>query len=149
VFSSNVPAKYTIIAAIVEEGQPKILTHVCDYGTDATPNPSPLPNPNPTPSPTTLKEWVTQNIPPDGKTQSAMLADCVDMVADAINRGTIKSVDAAYALLRNVTQTKIKINIWKSFLDELSVKVSEQLKNSFDVKQLAIVFKEIAVGLRL
>jgi hypothetical protein len=30
-FASNVPARYTIIAAIVEAGQSKIITHIIDY----------------------------------------------------------------------------------------------------------------------
>jgi hypothetical protein len=143
VFASNVSAKYTIIAAIVDNGQPKILTHVCEYGT--TPRPSPEPNPTP---PTTLKDWVTQNIPPDGKTQSAALANCYEAVADSINNGTIKTIDAGYALLRSTTQTKIKTEILKSFLDKLAVKISEQLKDNSDVKKLASLFKEIAQGLK-
>jgi hypothetical protein len=107
-FASNVPARYTVIAAIVENGQPKILTHVCEYG--ISPEPSPIPKPNPTP-PVTLKDWVSQNTPPDGKEQAAALADCYESVADSIHKESVKSIEAAYALIRNVTQTKTDINI--------------------------------------
>ncbi|GHT31623.1 hypothetical protein FACS1894214_3090 [Planctomycetales bacterium] len=146
-FASNVPAKYTIIAAIVEDGQPKILTHVCEYGILPNPQPNPSPKPNPNP-PATLKDWVTQNVPAEGKTQSAALADCYESVADFINKGTITTVDAAFALLRSATQTKIKTDVWKQFLDELSVKVTESINGSTDIKTLASLFSEIAAGLK-
>lgn len=77
-FSSNIAAKYTIVAAIVEEGKPRMLQHICQYG--MTPNPSPDPRPDPTPEPqpepVTLTDWVRQNIPEAGKPQAAALASC-------------------------------------------------------------------------
>ncbi|GHT16630.1 hypothetical protein FACS1894189_0770 [Planctomycetales bacterium] len=146
-FSSNVPAKYTIIAAIVEDGQPKILTHVCEYGILPNPQPPPLPKPNPTP-PATLKDWVTQNVPAEGKTQATALADCYESVADSINKETIKTADAAFALLRSAAQTKIKTDVWKPFLDELSVKVTESINGSTDIKTLSLIFSEIAADLK-
>ncbi|MGL4594335.1 MAG: hypothetical protein ACRCUY_06360, partial [Thermoguttaceae bacterium] len=61
-FASNIAARYTIIAAIVENGEAKILLHFCDYG-GTVPNPSPSPTPIPLPKPETLKDWVQQNKP--------------------------------------------------------------------------------------
>jgi hypothetical protein len=158
VFASNVPAKYTIIAAIVDEGEstkkPKILTHVCDYGIspEPIPNPSPTPSPSPTPKPTpnpvTLSSWVTKNIPATGYSQAAALASCYESAAEAIDKGTIKTTAAAYSALRTATQTKINIDVWQPFLDELSVKITERLDGSSDIKKLGTVFSEIAVGLK-
>ena len=148
-FASNVPAKYTIIAAIVEDGVPKILQHVCEYGTspEPTPNPSPTPNPTPTPQPVVLGEWIKQNIPEAGLGQCAALATCYESAADAIEKNAIRTTDAAFSTLRTATQTKIKPEIWGTFLDQLAVKVTEKLANG-DVKKLGAIFIEIADGLK-
>ncbi|MCL2305694.1 MAG: hypothetical protein FWC43_10150 [Planctomycetaceae bacterium] len=150
-FASNVPAKYTIIAAIVEEGVPKILSHICDYGLspEPTPGPTPTPNPTPIPQPANLTEWVTKNIPESGRSQAAALASCYEAAAEAIEKNAIRTTEAAFSTLRTATQTKIKPDIWGSFLDQLAVKVTEKLDGSNDVKKLGTIFSEIANGLRL
>jgi len=147
-FASNVSAKYTVIAAIVEDGVPKILSHLCEYG--PSPEPAPLPNPPPTPSPqpANLTEWVTNNIPADGQRQCAALASCYEAAADGIDKGSIKSIDAAFAAIRTASQTKIKPGLWGPFLDQLAVKVTEKLDGSNDIRKLGTIFKEIAEGLR-
>ena len=81
-FASNVSAKYTIVAAIVEDGVPKILTHVCEYGNAPTPSPTPTPNP----PPTNLAEWVTKNIPEGGQSQCAALASCYESAAEGMTK---------------------------------------------------------------
>jgi hypothetical protein len=148
VFSSNVPSKYTIIAAIVEDGQSKILTHVIDYGVSPNPSPTPIPNPNPEPEPVTLSQWVQKNIPPLGYSQVSALATCYESVVTGIENGTIKSQAAAYSLIRTATQTKINIEIWQPFLGKLSVKVTEKLDGSDDVQKLGLIFKDITEGLK-
>ena len=113
-FASNVSATYTIIAAIIEDGVPKILTHICEYG--ISPEPSPSPIPNPTPEPTNLTDWVSKNIPEGGRSQCTALASCYESAVEGIDKGTIKSIDAAYSAIRTATQTKIKPEVWgKSF----------------------------------
>ncbi len=144
-FASNVPAKYTIIAAVVEGGVPKILTHVCEYGTQPTPPPNPKPNPPPN---QTLKDWVAQNIPDTGTSTAAALAACYESVAQEIEKGSILSQEAAFSALRTATQTKIDIGIWSGFLDTLSEKVTETLDGSTDIHRLGTIFTEIADGLR-
>lgn len=146
-FASNVPARYTIIAAIVTEGQSKILTHVIDYG--LSPEPTPQPTPEPIPEPVTLSHWVRKNVPPLEYSQASALAACYESVVTGIENGTIKSQAAAYSLIRTATQTKINISIWQPFLDKLSVKVTEKLDGSDDVKKLGLIFKEIADGLKV
>ena len=152
-FASNVPAKYTIVAAIVEDGVPKILQHVCEYGIspEPTPSPSPTPSPTPTPKPTPptvlLGEWIRQNVPEAGRGQCAALAACYEATADAIEKGAIRTTDAAYSTLRTATQTKIKPEKWSSFLDQLAMKVTEKLGDG-DVKKLGTILTEIADGLK-
>jgi hypothetical protein len=151
-FASNVPAKYTIVAAIVEDGVPKILQHICEYGISPepspTPSPHPTPNPSPTPPPTIiLGEWIKQNIPEAGRGQCAALAACYEAAADAIEKNAIRTPDAAFSTLRTATQTKIKPEIWGTFLDQLSGKVTDKLENG-DVKKLGTIFIEIADGLK-
>ena len=84
VFSTPRAGNYTIIAATIVEGKPLVLTHACSYGTSPTPWPQPDPQPQPQPDPpkpSTLKDWVTQNIPNDGRKDTKYLADCFDNAA--------------------------------------------------------------------
>jgi len=154
-FSSSVPAKYTIVAAIVDEGNPKILQHVCLYGLTPYPDPSPTPNPDPNPSPTpeptpeNLTEWVRQNIPLAGREQSAILASIYETTADAIERGTIRTQAAAFSSIRANTQAKIKPGTWEKFLDELSAQIQSKLDGSTEIKPLGALFREIAIGLKI
>jgi hypothetical protein len=153
-FASNVPAKYTIIAAIIDGGdsvqKAKILTHICEYG--VSPEPEPLPNPSPTPNPSpnpvTLSNWVTQNIPQEGHSQATALGSCYESAATSIENGTIKTQDAAFSIIRTATQTKISIDVWQTFLDKLSGKITERLNGSLDIKKLGTLFSEIAIGLK-
>ena len=152
-FASNIPSKYTIIAAIVEEGVPKILTHICEYGLqpEPQPDPGPSPNPDPTPNPppiTTLKDWVTKNVPESGVKQAAALASCYESAAQGIENGSIRTLEAAFSVIRTASQTKIDTEIWSSFLDTLSGKITEKLAGNTDVKTLGTIFGEIAEGLK-
>jgi hypothetical protein len=142
IFATNTPATYTIIAAITVDNEPKVLTHVCNYGVSPNPNPSPPPNPQ------SLSEWVRQNIPESVSTEVESLASCFELTADAIDAGTIKTTAAALAIIRTSTQTKIDINIWQPFLDKLANKIDEQLKKQNDIKQLKLILYEIVEGLR-
>ena len=150
-FASNIPSKYTIIAAIVEEGVPKILTHICEYGLQPGPQPSPNPDPTPKPNPppiTTLKDWVSQNVPEAGKSKAAALASCYESAALGIESDSIRSQEAAFSVIRTATQTKIDIEIWSTFLDALSDKITEKLAGNNNVKTLGTIFNEIAEGLK-
>lgn len=151
-FSSNITAKYTIVAAIVEEGKPRILQHIFQYG--MPPNPTPGPNPEPDPSPTPepqperLSDWVRQNIPKAGKPQAMALASCYESAASAIEKGTINTPEAAFSAIRTNTQTKIKVEVWKDFLEQLSGKITVELGEAKDIKKLGTIFSEISVGLK-
>ncbi len=151
-FSSNIAAKYTIVAAVIEEGKPRILQHVCQYGLTPSPTPGPNPNPDPTPKPepepSNLSDWVRQNIPEAGKSQCSVLASCYESAALGIERGSIKTPEAAFSAIRTNTQTKIKIDVWKDFLDKLSEKINERYTGNRDIKELGAIFKEIADGMK-
>jgi hypothetical protein len=153
VFASNVDAKYTVVAAVVESGTPKILQHVCEYGVTPGPTPEPTPQPNPEPKPEpepqTLTEWVKQNVPEAAKSQSNILASVYESAASGIERGTIRTPEAAFSSVRTNTQSKIKLDLWRDFLDQLSEKVNERYTNNRDIKELGVIFSEIANGLRL
>ena len=149
-FSSSVPAKYTIVAAIVEDGTPKILQHACLYGVTPSPSPNPGPSPEPTPEPTpnNLVEWVRQNLPDAGRGQTAVLASIYEPTASAIERGTIKTQAAAFSSIRANTQAKIKGDILEKFLDDLADQVQAKLEGSTEIKPLGQLFREIADGLK-
>ena len=156
-FSSNIPAKYTIVAAIVEDGKPKILQHVCLYGVTPSPDPSPGPDPTPPPGPTpepkpeptTLAEWVRQNIPSAGREQSAVLASIYETTAESIERGTIRTQAAAFSSIRANTQAKIKPGTWEKFLDDLSGQIQTKLNGNTEIRPLGTLFREIADGLKV
>ena len=150
VFASNVDAKYTVVAAVVESGTPKILQHVCEYGVTSgpMPEPTPQPSPEPKPEPQTLSEWVKKNVPENAKSQSNILASVYESAASGIERGTIRTPEAAFSSVRTNTQSKIKLDLWRDFLDQLSEKVNERYTNNRDIKELGTIFNEIAVGLK-
>ena len=150
VFSTPRAGNYTIIAATILDGNPLVLTHACSYGVNPSPNPQPEPNPQPDPQPEppkTLKEWVTQNIPENGRKDTKNLADCYDSVASSLERGTIRSVDAGFASLRNTSQTRVNAKTWNSFFEGLEPQVNEKLGTG-NAKDLAGIFRQIASGLR-
>ena len=156
-FASNSPAKYTIIAAVVEEGIPKILTHICEYGVQPQPEPEPQPKPDPKPQPDpqpnpnpalVLKDWVRRNVPESGQKQAAALASCYESAASSIEGGSIRTQEAALSVIRTASQTKINKEAWSGFLDTLSEKITEKLAGSSDVKSLGTIFSEIAEGLK-
>ena len=150
VFSTPRAGNYTIIAATIVEGKPLVLTHACSYGTSPIPNPQPNPQPQPQPDPpkpATLKEWVTQNIPKDGMKDTKYLADCFDNAASGMERGTIRTLDAAYASVRTCTQTKVSNKVWSTFFDGLEVEVNGKLGDG-KTKDLAVLYRQIAQGLR-
>jgi hypothetical protein len=162
-FASNVPAQYTIVAAVVEGSDkkvPKILLHVCDYGISdkkpspppnpgpaPNPAPSPTPGPQPPPGPESLRDWVRQNIPDTGRQEGVILAACYEAVADAIDTGTIQSQAAAFSSIRTNTQAKITTDVFDTFLDGLSAQIQIRLDGSTDVKALGKILREIADGL--
>ena len=152
-FASNIPSKYSIIAAVVEDGVPKILTHICEYGLqpqpDPGPNPDPTPKPNPPPKPAvTLKDWVSQNVPEAGKSKAAALASCYESAALGIENGSIRSQEAAYSVIRTASQTKINVETWSTFLDGLAEQIVHQLNGEASVARLGVIFAEIAEGLK-
>jgi hypothetical protein len=140
IFATNIPATYTIVAAIIVNNEPKILTHNCNYGVSPTPAPTPV---------LSLSDWVRQNIPDVGVEHIASLASCYELTIDAIDKKKIKTVSAALSLLRNTTQTKINISIWQPFLDKLSDKISVQLNNCNDIYELKTILSEIYSGLQI
>jgi len=89
-----------------------------------------------------------KNIPEGGQSQCAVLASCYETTAEAIEKNTIRTTEAAFSTLRTATQTKIKPDIWGPFLDQLAVKVTERLGGSNDVRKLGVIFSEIANGLK-
>ena len=148
VFSTPRAGNYTIIAATILDGNPLVLTHACSYGVNPSPNPQPEPDPQPEPpKPLTLRDWVAQNIPADGKNSAKYLADCYDSAASGMERGTIRSLDAAYASVRTSSQTKVSSKVWGGFFDGLSTQVDEKL-GSGNTKDLATLYRQIAQGLR-
>ena len=148
VFSTPRAGNYTIIAATIVDNKPLVLTHACSYGINPTPYPQPDPQPQPDPpKPATLKDWVTQNIPSDGRKDMKYLADCFDSAASGMERGTIRTVDAAYASIRTNTQTKVSNKTWGGFFDGLEAEVNAKLGDG-KTKELASLYRQVAQGLR-
>ncbi len=163
VFATNRSDRYTVIAATIDDGKPSILAHSCLYGRIdptpepsptpgpepiPTPTPSPIPTPTPTPTPDSLTQWVATNIPPDGIGDRIAVAELYQSAATAIENGLIYTVDAAVSRVRTGTMTRCDTVVWQGFFDELSSKVKTEMEaHPFDVKQLSVLYRQIATGL--
>ena len=147
VFSSKEKGYYTIVAAVVFDGKPKLLSAELNYG-----GPSPGPQPEPEPTPQTLKEWVVMNKPPFPE-EAAKLAQTYQETASALERGLIWTADAVFSRLRGGAQSLLVNSQWKGFLSELTNEMgpanpSGGRLTTEEKKRLVVQLQEIAAGLQ-
>ncbi|MDO4558908.1 MAG: hypothetical protein Q4C47_08080 [Planctomycetia bacterium] len=131
---------------------PKILVHECLCAEKSEPEPSPDPDltpvPPPSPQPQSLRGWIVDHLPAELQSQAPSLADVYETVAGEIDRGMIRSRDAAFAAIRSGTLVSVNRENWKTFLDALSVRLYQERKSDSTLTELASLFREIASGLR-
>lgn len=140
-FASPVAGEYEVIAATVEDGEPKLYTLAFVNG-QGGPTPQPEPDPQPEPEPVTFADWIKANVP-DNVTPDELssISYQFESTAARIKQGTIRTVDQAFASVRINAQ---RYENWQGFLEKLSKR--EELQTE-DVRQLGKVFEEIAESL--
>jgi len=150
-FASSEPGVYTVCAAIIVDGQPKILSKTFSNGDEIEVEPEPAPNPN------DLGAWIrTQTVElartKNYSAEKEMFAACFQSISDGIQQGSVRSAPAARANLRACLASKLLTcstesrKLWTQFLDSLSDEIEKRCKMEPNNLQLIrTVFNEIAV----
>ncbi|HBT77738.1 MAG TPA: hypothetical protein DEB39_12625 [Planctomycetaceae bacterium] len=155
-FASSRQGVFTILAAVVVEGKPHLLSTLFYNG---TPLPGPGPEPKPEPSPDTLLGWVRTASSAVSSThreaERTAIADCLAVIVAGIDRRTIKSPQGARTLFRQCWNAKgvavspESLANWSGFLDELGERIEAELgakKN--DMVAIRNLYAEIAASLK-
>ena len=154
-FASPNAGVYTIVAAIVVEGKPQLLTHAfVNTGGDVKPSPDP-PEPNPTPD-QALAIWIKSELPKLVKSKNLaqerlLVAQSFRETVQKIDAGTIKNAQNARTQLQiSLTMTlafasDAAIDEWQSLLTELSKKMADELGGKVnDVNSVKSVFEQVS-----
>jgi hypothetical protein len=129
-FANPVQGYYTVIAGIVVDGKPKLLTKTF-YNREES-------EPYPTPPVTSLESWIKTQMPILVKSQnltseSRLVADCFEEIVRRIDEGNIKTVQNARAQLQiTLTGTlalasPTAVTDWMPFLADLSRRLEQEL----------------------
>ncbi len=160
-FASSEAGQYTICAAVLVEGKPKLLTKPFVNRPNVAPSPEPSPGPvPPVPEPEHLAGWVRSKT--NELTGSASfereknaIADCVQSILNGIELGTIRSPAAARGVLRQCLAGRLAAvspaspKIWASFLEQLGGEIEKRSKEHPDeLLTLKALFSELIRGLR-
>ena len=156
-FATPQQGTYHIIAAIVVDGKPLVLTKtfVNGNGGDIQPQP-PGPNP-PVPQPpvTPLAEWVKAQLPllvkSPNATECQLVAQCFEQTVQKIDNGTIKTAQNARTQLQIALTMTLAfasdsaIEDWQPFLTTLSQQMANELGDKVnDIDAVKKVFKTVA-----
>jgi len=151
-FASSEPGMYTVCAAVIIEGQPKILSKTFYNGEEEgefEPKPSPPPNPD------DLGVWIRGNSTELAQTKNylaekEMFAACFQSVADGIQQGSVRSTPAARANMRACLAPKLLTcsaesrKLWTQFLDALAEEIERRCKTEpNNLQQIQSVYREI------
>lgn len=131
-FASPHEKEFTIVAALVTDGKPVLLTKTFfnekrDTKPDEDTKPPPVPN-------ASLESWIKTQLPLQVKSQNLDLerkfvAEALDQILTRIDSGTIKASQNAQAQIRiAVTASLTKasrqsVNAWQGFLTQYSKKI--------------------------
>ena len=153
-FASPTEGHYTIIAALIVEGKPLLISKTFTNGkNDAIP---PIPTPNP---PNTLESWIKTNLPELVKSSNLakereLVANCFEQTATKIGV-TIKTPQNAQTQLRlaivsNLAKSsRTAINDWQLFLEQLSEQLTNELDTKInDIHEIKRIFNAVANALR-
>jgi len=148
-FASSEPGLYTVCAAIIVEGKPKILSKTFSNGGDGF-------EPKPQPDPDELGTWIRAKTVELSRTKNylaekEMFAACFQSVADGIQQGSVRSAPAARANMRSCIASKLLTcsvesrKLWTQFLDALSEEIENRCKKEpNNLQVIRAVYAEIA-----
>ena len=152
-FASSEPGVYTICAAILVEGKPKILSKTFTNGSDPSPQPEPEPNPD------DFAAWIRSKSTELSLTKNYLaeketFAACFQSIASGIDRGTVRSAPAARASLRTCLSPKLLAcsnesrKLWSQLFEQLSAEIENRCQSDPNNQQLLrTTFSEIATAL--
>lgn len=137
-FSSPKHGRYTVIAGIVVDGKPKLLTKVFINGEeDAVPFPVPLPPIS------SLETWIKTQAPilvksKDFDKETRLVADCFEQIVRRIDADNIRSPQNARGQLQIALTVALgqaspaAVTDWLPFLTELSRRLEQELGEKID-----------------
>ena len=152
-FASSEPGIYTICAAILVDGKPKILSKTFTNGDDPAPQPGPEPNPD------DLAAWIRSksaelSLTKNYSAEKETFAACFQSIASGIDRGTVRSAPAARANLRTCLSPKLLAcsnesrKLWSQLFEQLSTEIETRCQSDPNNQQLLrITYGEIATAL--
>ena len=152
-FASSEPGHYTVCAAIVVGGRPKILSKIFsngDAGDDIEVKPQP-------PDPDDLGAWIRTKTVELSRTKNysaekEMFAACFQSIGDGIQQGFVRSAQAARTNLRTCLASKLLTcstesrKLWTQFLDSLAEEIENRCKKEPNhLPLMKTVYGEIAI----
>jgi hypothetical protein len=156
-FATPQQGTYHVVAAIIVDDKPVVLTKTFTNGSGGDIKPLP-PVPTPLP-PTPLAEWVKTQLPLLVKSKNVvaeqqLVAQCFEQTVQKIDNGTIKIAQNARSQLQiALTMTlafssDTAIDDWQPFLTALSQQMAKELANKVnDIDAVKTVLKTVADAL--
>lgn len=158
-FASTEPGEYTVCAAIVVDGKPKVLFKTFQNGTDIAPAPEPQPDPEPQPE-DDLALWIRLKTEILSRTkkfdqEKELFASCFQTIVSGVEHGSIRSAASARAQLRICASSKVlecsdeSARLWRQFLEQLSVEIEKRCQDGpNDTQKIKTVFNLVSQHLR-
>ena len=158
-FASSEPGMYTVCAAVIVDGQAKVLSKTFSNSEENDLEPQPQPQPQP-PKPDDLGAWIKANTTELALTKNygaekEMFAACFLSIADGIQQGTVRSAPAARGNVRTCLASKLLTcsaesrKLWNQFLDALAGEIERRCKTEpNNLQQIQSIYREIAVQMR-
>lgn len=155
-FASPTAGTFTVIAATSIEGRSMI--HSAHFFNGTTPPPEPSPQPQPDPLPRNFAEWVkveSQSVDsPRSSRERSELGACFELILSGIDRGTIKSPQAARTMLRRCWAARSaaihpeSAALWNGFLEKLGERIGTELGAEINkLSAIRSLYAEAAEGL--
>jgi hypothetical protein len=150
-FASPRPGRYTVIAGIVVEGSPVLLTKTLINGAGDE-NPSPIP----TPLISTLESWIKTQLPVLVKSENIVseaqiVAECFEQIIQRIDTENITTATNTRAQLqitltgRLTLASPTAITDWSPFLTELSRQLEKELGEKInDLNEVKKVLQSVS-----
>ena len=153
-FASPIEGRYTIIAALIVEGKPLLISKTFTNGKDDAIPPIPTPNP-----PDTLESWIKTNLPELVKStnitkEREVIANCFEQTAAKIGI-IIKTPQNAQTQLRLTLvsslakSSRTAVNDWQLFLEQLGEQLTKELSAKInDINEIKRIFNVVANAIR-
>ena len=149
-FASSEPGIYTICAAMIVEGQPKILSKTFSNGSEEGEF-EPQPQPDPDDLGTGIRAKTGElSLTKNYLAEREMFATCFQSVVDGIQQGSVRSAPAARAGLRTCLAQKLLAcsaesrKLWTQFFDWLSEEIENRCKTDpNNLQRIKSVYSEV------